>query len=172
MIGNAQVVEVMDQEVFIPSHGNAITPEDAYRAYISTGARSLRRTADLLGIPHGTILSWNKRYQWQARVRAADIESTEGLAQMAAVAAVAQGVKSLEVLARIRDDEDVAPMARVESAKELLRQFNGITALVAGSALTKGVQDDLGDAELEELASNPDGVQKLLEMQRQLTGRG
>lgn len=41
-----------------------ITQEQAYRIYCSTGARSLRKTADILGLPHGTVLSWSRRYHW------------------------------------------------------------------------------------------------------------
>jgi len=92
------------------------------------------------------------------------------------VAAVSAGLKAIETLGKIafgRDDNGDAydTRSRVEANKILLNQFNGITALVAGSALVKSAEEDLTEAELEELAQTPDGVQKLLAAQRERTGR-
>lgn len=168
VLSGAQLVEVVDSDMVMGARGAMVTPEDAYRTYIAMGARSLRRTADLLGVPIGTMHSWNRRYQWQSRVRLSDIEATEGLAQMAAVVAVAQGVKSLEALAKVRDTSE-DDRARVEASKELLRQFNGITAVIAGSALVKNHDAD-DELDYEEMASTPDGARKLLELARDRTG--
>ena len=98
-----------------------VTQEQAYRVYCSTGARSLRKTADILGIPHGTVLSWNRRYHWQKKLRDIDLEVTEGLAQATAVLAVSRGIKALEVLSQIMEDGEVDPRARVSAASEVLK---------------------------------------------------
>jgi len=172
------IVEIVDDSEAIATvaegfhQDQVVTQEQAYRIYCSTGARSLRKTADILRLPHGTVLSWNRRYHWQKKLRDTDLEVTEGLAQATAVLAVSRGIKALEVLSQIMEDGEVDPRARVSAASEVLKQFNGITALVAGSALTKGVDEDVSEQEMEELARTPEGVQKLIALQRERTGRG
>ncbi len=160
-----------DIVVDVPSHIETnfewpqASAEDAYWTYMGTGMRSLRRTADILGIPHGTVLSWSSRHNWAQRARDTDIEMTMGVAEAAAAATVAQQFRNIEYLAKLRDDEEADHKDRIRATNILMGEFKDVSVAVAGK-FQKDDSDMIDEDELEKLAQSPEGVAQLLARSR------
>lgn len=148
-----------------------ITPEDGFLVYRSTGSRSLRGTAEILGLSAGTVFGWSRRYGWQQRSNDLDLEATEGVVQAMAVSIVGQQLKNIQTLAQIRDgaEED---RDRINAAKELNRVFERMAdRMQLNAVLNPAGESETEEDDLEEMVQTPEGVARLLELQRERTNR-
>ena len=156
-------VEVVDSSGVMSSEGRYVTPDEAFRAYSVQPDRSLRKLADLLGIPRGTILGWSSRYGWSAKIKEMDQERVEGVTETISVILVQQQVKNLETLINIRDAPTSKIRERMDAAKALSGMFERYQDRALLAALTTGNNEDfLEDSKLEELAQTQEGVRQLL----------
>jgi hypothetical protein len=148
-----------------------VTEEDAFLVYRSTGSRSLRGTAEILGLPLGTVNGWSRRHGWQQRSSDLDLEATEGIVQAMAVAIVGQQLKNVRVLAQIRDGAE-EPRDQINAAKELNRIFERMAdRMQLSGVLSVSDNDATEEEELEALVQTPEGVANVLERLRERTNR-
>lgn len=166
------VPEVFEGEVQLDTRDAGATREDAFRVYVTTGARSIRKTAHLIGRPEGTVLSWSQRDNWRLRVRDMDLEVTEGIAEAAAAAAVAQQLQNITYLSQVRDDSEQETKDRLKATSLLMDEFRDISAAIADRASKRADLEEMGESELEELAQSPEGVAQLLARHRTRVGLG
>lgn len=146
------------------------TEDDAFRIYATTGARSIRRVARLLGLPEGTVLSWSQRHRWRQRIIDEDLEVTEGIADAAAAAVVTQQLKNIVYLSELRDNDMAERKDRTAAAKALMAEFKDISKAVADRQSGEDVEE-LEDSELERLAQSDEGVAVLLARSRARIGQ-
>ena len=102
-------------------HANRYTAADreaAYQAWRFASGRSLRKTAELTGIAHGTLGNWSKEGGWQGRARGEDAAEAESLRGALAALAATEAAKSIRVAASLRDDETgkTPPKVRLDAA--------------------------------------------------------
>lgn len=146
------------------------TEEDAFRIYATTGARSIRRVARMLGIPEGTVLSWSHRKRWRQRMIDEDLEVTEGIADAAAAAVVHQQLRNIMYLSELRDNDLAERKDRTAAAKALMAEFKDVSRAVAER--DRGIDvEAMDDTELEELAQSDEGVAVLLARSRARIGQ-
>ena len=93
--------------------------EAAFTLYRADGERSVRRTADLLNLPHGTVLGWSSRHRWQQRLAASDAEHRSDVLAAAHAAVAGQTLKSLNVMIAIRDDKTAPHAVRLSAARDI-----------------------------------------------------
>lgn len=142
-------------------------PTEASRAFAvyrvaGTGGRSLSATADLLGVPRGTVKSWSSRYRWLQRLAAIDAEDDAESLKAAQAVAASLRLKALSALDGILASETASDRAKVEAARLILdRTGMSATARAVGPA-DAGGGEHYSDAELAELAQPPEGRVKLL----------
>ncbi len=165
-------VEVMDVPGLQSATGHYVTADDAYRVYIAMGSRSLRKTAAMMGVPEGTVASWSRRGGWRQRVVDMDTELTEGVIHASAVAVVSQQLRTIERLAKIRDNEKALDRDVINASKLLMEAYERIRLTATVSALLGGNEGDMEAEELEQLVQTPGGAQVLLGRLRDRTGRG
>ena len=139
----------------------------AFELYRLDGQRSITKTADLLGIPRGTVRSWAHRYRWTARVVALDAEDHGGRYGAAVDAVSAQMVKSVEFLVELRDNE-AAPLRERRAAAVALIDRGGLMPVqrVQHVAPDADASPDYSEAELREMAQTPEGRDRLLAIAR------
>ncbi len=108
-----------------PSHHTPGTPWDdatreaAYQLYRTSGRGSLKRTAELAGVPFKTVAHWSVTDSWQMRLAADDAEDRTIVRRSvdAALAAYAEAaVHALQAVVESGQNE----MARVRAAELLL----------------------------------------------------
>jgi len=138
----------------------------AFELYRADGQRSLRRTADLLNLPHGTVLGWSTRYRWQQRLAAIDAEHRGDVLRAVQAAVAAQTLQSLNVMIAIRDDLTTPPAVRLSAARDIagmggLAPVQRATLAVSADATASGYSD----AELSALTRTPEGIAQLLALQ-------
>ena len=103
------------------SHGrrySAAEKEAAYQAWRIAAGRSLRRTAELTGIAHGTLGNWSKDDGWQERARREDREEAESVREALHGIITGHAIRSIETAAKLRDDESgkTPPKVRLDAA--------------------------------------------------------
>jgi hypothetical protein len=159
-------VQELVQREAIASSGKVVTQEEGFTVYAANGGRSLRKTARLLGVPEGTVLSWASRHGWRQRLLDMDLEMAEGALESGAVVLMSQYLVGIQRLITIRDDRRTSPMAAILAQKELNRMQEKVSEMLTTRIVANAIGEDLEDDELEALIQSADGVAKLLEMQR------
>lgn len=162
---------VMTGEGEMSDLGRYVTADDAFRVYQAQQHRSLRKTANMLGLPHGTLLSWSARYGWQQRLRDQDREVTEGVVQSVAIAVLQAQIKNIQTLVEIRDAPDSHPLAKLQAIKLLTGQYNRLEDQALVQALMGTNEIELEEANLVELAQTPDGARQLVAKLRERVGQ-
>ena len=140
--------------------------EAAFTLYRADGERSVRRTADLLGLAHGTVLTWSSRHRWQQRLAAIDAEHRGNALAAAQAAVAAQTLESLKVMIAIRDDPTAPHAVRLSAARDIAGM--GGLAPVQRAALdvrSEAPASGYTDQELADLARTPEGIARLLALQ-------
>lgn len=128
---------------------------DAFFVYMATtakgGQRSLVKTAQLTGIPGGTIRSWAYRFEWADRSLKFDVENGRASLTACLVAAASLRPQIIETLERIAfEDPLVKQVDRLQAIKQL-REMAGLTGPMLERALMVG---DGSDEPQDELVSN------------------
>jgi len=144
--------------------------EAAFTLYRADGERSVRRTADLLNLPHGTVLGWSSRHRWQQRLAAIDAEHRGDVLAVAHAAVAAQTLESLKVMVSIRDDLTAPHAVRLSAARDIA----GMGGLAPVKRATLDVHSDATasgytDQELSDMARTPEGIARLLALQASAT---
>lgn len=166
-----EVADLVPKETLARS-GRVVTPEEAFMVYAADGSRSLRRTAKLLDVPEGTVLSWSSRYGWRQKLLDTDLEVAEGVLEAGAVALMSQHLASIQKLVAIRDSPKTSPMAAILATKELNRMQEKLMETMMSRFAVAALGEDLEDDELDRLAAQgPEGVAVLLQRARERTGR-
>jgi cell division protein ZapA (FtsZ GTPase activity inhibitor) len=167
-----EVTDLVPRESYTRS-GRVVTPDEAFAVYAADGSRSLRRTAKLLDIPEGTVLSWSSRHGWRQRLQDTDIEVAEGVFEAGAVALMSQHLASIKRLIQIRDSPKSSPMAAIMATKELNRMQEKVAESMLSRMAISMLGDELEDEELDKLAAQgEEGVAILLQRARDRSGRG
>lgn len=150
--------------------GRYVTADDAFHLYQAQTHRSLRKTAQMLGLPQGTVFAWSSRYGWRQRLLEQDMEVTEGVVQSVAVAVLQSQVSNIQQLVTIRDDEKSSNREKLEAIKQLTAQYERLQDRALVQSLTGGQEDQLEEDKLVELVQTPEGAQVLLQRLRERTG--
>ena len=133
--------------------------EAAYQTYRASTPRSLRKTAELLGIPEGTLFEWNRVERWADRLAEDDRRGSLSVRAHANALLLGQLQHNIEAAIAIRDNAKEPAMARMR-AVEWLSGIAGVTPAPRGAGVGQdpgeGVADlpdlsTLSDAELDAL---------------------
>jgi len=139
--------------------------ERAYLIYRDQERRSLRKTAEAMGIPQGTIMAWSREDGWQERLRADDDRAIAAMRRDAELAFLGKHDLLIERawnLAESASDERV----QADMTKYLMGVL-GCSPQAAVARATKGNERDLGDAALPETTATPKTTAEL----RAIVGR-
>lgn len=166
------VIAVMDEGEMSESLGRFVTAEDAFRVYQSSSQRSLRKTADFLGLPRGTIMSWSSRYSWRARLAETDMEVTEGVAQAVSLSVIQQQMRNIQSLVAIRDSDIASNTDRLNAIKQLAGLYARIEDRAMIGALTGGLDVELEEEQLISMVQSQEGAREILARLRERTGLG
>ncbi|MDQ3694358.1 MAG: hypothetical protein M3464_12115 [Chloroflexota bacterium] len=128
------------------SHGNRYTAPDreaAYQAWRIAAGRSLRKTADLTKISHGTLGNWSKDDRWQERARQEDDEEAKSLRGALRAVVNSETLKSIQTAVDLRDDAtgDTPSKVRLDAAI-WLAGLSGVAPVKQTLDLTKTPPSD------------------------------
>jgi hypothetical protein len=153
-------------------------PEEAARVfsvYLLTtadgGQRSLAKTAQLTGIPGGTVRCWAHRYQWADRALRIDVESGKASLTASLVAAAALRPQIVQKLQEIAFEDPLASRTEQLQAIKQLREMSGLTGPPLERALEameteerEAREEDVSLDEIEAMAAQGDiaGLMRML----------
>ncbi len=107
--------------------------------------RSLRKTAELLGIPEGTIFEWNWVERWADRLAEDDRRGTLSVRAHANALLLGQLQHNIEAAIAIRDNAKEPAMARMR-AVEWLSGIAGVTPAPRGAGVGQDPGEGIGPA--------------------------
>ncbi len=120
--------------------------ERAYLAYRDGAKRSLRKTAEVTGIPEGTLMRWSREDGWQQRLR----DDDRTIAAMRRDAELALLGKHDALIEAAYDDAMNSPDPRVRAdLKKYLLGVLGRSPQVAAALAAKGQEVQLGKPKQE-----------------------
>lgn len=98
--------------------GRRYTAVDRETAYVCWRTnRSIRRTAETLGLSPSTVGSWSQSDAWVRRAKGEDAEDVADMRRAVSAIAVGEVVKSIEVAREIRDNAAAAARDRLAAAQ-------------------------------------------------------
>ena len=155
----AAIVDIADPGAELPAEAAR-----AFEVYRAGGGRNLSATADLLGIPRGTVKSWSSRYRWPQRLAAIDAEDDSESLKAALAMAAGLRLKALAALDAVLSSDAASDRAKVEAARLILDR----TGLAPGAQAVERAepQADLDEAELRALLTTDEGRAQLVALSR------
>jgi len=127
--------------------------ERAYLAYRESARRSIRKTADVTGIPEGTLMRWSREDGWQQRLRADDDRTIAAMRNDADLALLGKHDALIERawnLAESATDERV----QADMTKYLMGVL-GYSPQAAAARAAKGQEHQLGADLLPATSATP-----------------
>jgi hypothetical protein len=100
--------------------GRRYTDEDralAYESWRTVGGRSLRRTAEIVGVAVSTLGTWQQRDNWIEKAKQDDAEGAESYRVSIRQLALPRANAAIEVIESIMNSETASPRDRLEAAK-------------------------------------------------------